>query len=334
MQAVAAASDALSLQEVKGLQTKKSSSNAKTGRNTKSLEAGKIHEKHQLALKRSNRRKHELTDGLGDTWGQMVTMLRSLCNILPQATDTLKFARTEVSKVASKLDSIFETFGDKGPAIFDSVAHYYSLLWILYFVLLGLLTLGVLFYGLWASGFFGGPTASVEDPNTPAPTTWTEKLSACCKCCCTCLSTYHDTALCFWSVIIIMQIVVLLIFVISLVLCIVAGVQALLTSGCAQVYMLGDESICTETVSVLNSWLTSFYVGLPSIPLDQVCATQSLLTCHMIERKMKVSAILTTVFSFLAAILSLQMLIDSAVLHERAKYRRMVDKLDKLEKGS
>jgi len=260
-------------------------------------------------------------------WQQLVTVLTMLDTLLPTATSTLKFARTEVSKASASLSSVFEIFEVRGPAIFNMTAQLYALLWILWFVFLLPLSLFNLYYCLWASGWFGGPQPISEEEDAEPPNTFLDKIRVCCNSCCTCIAYYHDTQCCFWGFIILMQVVVLIIFLISIVLCIIAGVKAFILSGCAQVYMLADPAVCSETVGALRNFLGSFFVKDAIEQLHEICPTNDLLTCQLIKSKMQTSVILTTTFSFLATILSLQMLIEAAVLHEQARYRRLFNKM-------
>jgi hypothetical protein len=141
----------------------------------------------------------------------------------------------------------------------------------------------------------------------------------------------HDTQLCFWSCIILLEVVCLLIFVMSLVLTILAGVQAFMVSGCSQVYLLADDKICLETIKVLKNFQESFYVSDPVLEksLDSVCSNNNLLTCDLISTKMKGSAVHTVVGGFVASVLSFQMIIESACLHTQARYRRTIAAIGK-----
>jgi len=274
----------------------------------------------------------ELQGQMSGVWDTIVTVLQALSNFLPQSTKILKFARKEVSEAAKGMDSVFKTFEVKGPQIFDMVAGMWSMVWVLYFFLVCPIGLGLLFYGFWASGYCGGPRAiRYEDEDIPAPTTFTERCYVCCNACSMCMKGYHDTALCFWSFIIFAQVVCLLLFVISLLICILAGVNAFLVAGCSQVYMLADPKVCGQTLGFLKAFLDTFHVNLPTEMLEGVCNDNQLLTCQLIEAKMKKAMVYTTVFSFLAALLSFQMLIESALLHERARWRRIIDGLDDKE---
>jgi len=249
--------------------------------------------------------------------------LAALSKMIPVATETLKFAKKEVARLSANLNSIFATFAVQGPQIFDSIAAGWRILWLIYFFLFAPMTAGLLYYGFWASGWFGGPKPLGEDEEYEPPTTCREKISACCSACCLCCTKFHDTQLCFWSGVIVMQIIVLIIFIVSIILCILAGVKAFMTSGCAQVYILGDGQVCVDTLMVVKNWLNAFYVADLDEALDQACPANNLLTCEMITEKMEQSTILTVIGSFLGALISSQLILESAVLHEHAKWRRM-----------
>jgi hypothetical protein len=99
-------------------------------------------------------------DASMEIFEEISTLLADLMNLLPAAVSTVKDARSEVCTVAQDMTSIFDIFAVKGPEIFNDVASLYSLLWIVYFILLLPLTVGILAYGFWASGYMGGPHAA------------------------------------------------------------------------------------------------------------------------------------------------------------------------------
>eukprot|EP00932_Pfiesteria_piscicida_P020792 SRR837773.7598.p1 GENE.SRR837773.7598~~SRR837773.7598.p1 ORF type:complete len:894 (+),score=175.09 SRR837773.7598:220-2682(+) len=263
----------------------------------------------------------QLMEAVSGVWNSLVNTLKSLMNTLPTAVSTLKSARKEVSKLHSNLNSIFEVFETKGPQVFDTVAWYYKAIWSAYFFLMLPLNLAVLYYGFWACGYFGGPEPLPKEDEPPAPASWRERCSLCVSSSSRWLQRHHDTTSCFWSVVLFLQIIVLLVLTASIVLCIMAGVKALILAGCQEVYVLTDDVICSETLGNLRSWLGSFEVD--GRALDQVCVDNRLLTCDLIQQKMVTSTILTTAFSLVATVLSLQLIVDSAILHEQARWRRM-----------
>jgi len=263
---------------------------------------------------------------LHGAFDKIATLLRTMIKFLPQATDNLKFAKQEVGEAAKVMDSVFINFKDKGPAIFDGVSMLWKTLWTLYFVFLLPLNLGVLFYSFWAGGYFGGPDKESEQEFVDdGPRTLSDRCKTCTAACGYCLMSFHDTQMCFWSCIILFEVVALLLFVVSLVLCIFGGVNTFLVAGCSQVYMLNDEKICYSTVSVLKKFLATFYVSDPDSSLEDVCGANNLMTCDLISSKMTSATIMTSVFSMLAVVLTFQLIIESACQHTRARYRRIIN---------
>mmetsp|Transcript_126040 Transcript_126040/g.245869 ORF Transcript_126040/g.245869 Transcript_126040/m.245869 type:complete len:978 (+) Transcript_126040:119-3052(+) len=261
-------------------------------------------------------------------WGEVNMVLTSLQLILPAVVDNLKFARKEVSAVSKQLDTIFGAFQQQGPPIFNEVAALYTTMWTAYYVLFAILTVSVLLYGLWASGWFGGPKATEADEEYVPPETFMDRCLACVSACQSCVRGCQDSGMCFWSVIIIMQVLVLVLFLVSILLCILAGVKAFLAAGCAQIYIVNDSKICTGVLGMIRRWLMSFLLEDPVL-LHDACDSHTLLTCQLIGAKLKKSAMYTTVGSMMAAVFSFQMIIESAVLHERATWRKIFDEESK-----
>jgi hypothetical protein len=260
----------------------------------------------------------------GNSWQQLVVLLLSLNNAVPTAGDALKYARLQVSKISSNLDSIFGVFVEQGPKTFGSIGNTWAAIWVLYYVFFLPLNLAMLYYAFWASGWFGGPQPiNEEEEELVPPTSAMDKLTACLSSCCMCCTKFHDTQICFWSCVMLMQVVVLLIFIISILLTVVAGVQDLITSGCAQLYVVNDHSVCSDALANMKGFLESFHVSHPEEVFENICSEQSLLTCELITEKLKSSSLLSVVGGFTATLLSLQMLIESASLHEMARYRRL-----------
>lgn len=241
-------------------------------------------------------------------------------SILPTVIDDVKFAKKEVSAVASTLDSIFKVFKTKGSPIFQDVASMYSTMWIMYYVLFVTGTLFILFYAFWAYGWFGGPKKQ-GDP--------VSRGNCCTKCydaCFSCCGYDQDGKLCFWSCILFAEMVILIMFVVSIVLCILAGVKAFISLGCAQIYVLGDDTVCTSVLTGLRGWMETFWTDMSS-DLNEACEVRTLVTCKAISTKMMSSAMYTVGGAFAAAIFSIQLLFESAILHERS-VRRLRDDSD------
>eukprot|EP00401_Gymnodinium_catenatum_P002866 CAMPEP_0117556704 /NCGR_PEP_ID=MMETSP0784-20121206/51947_1 /TAXON_ID=39447 /ORGANISM="" /LENGTH=975 /DNA_ID=CAMNT_0005353989 /DNA_START=53 /DNA_END=2980 /DNA_ORIENTATION=+ len=253
--------------------------------------------------------------------------LDDLMKVLPDVILNLKDARKQVSAASSQLESIFKTFQQQGPPIFYQVAELYSTLWTVYFVLFAFMTLCVLFYGFWASGWMGGPQAAEVGDYEP-PQTCADRMRACCRACGACMQGCHDSNTCFWSAVLLLQVVVLILFIVSIVLCLLAGVNAFISSGCLQIYILGDVNVCQGTLGVVKEFLQTFMMT-GRVSLHTACTSETLVTCHLIAAKMKTSAIFTTAGSMLAAVLTFQMILEAAVMHERARWRRLFDAASK-----
>mmetsp|Transcript_123817 Transcript_123817/g.361512 ORF Transcript_123817/g.361512 Transcript_123817/m.361512 type:complete len:1048 (+) Transcript_123817:69-3212(+) len=261
-------------------------------------------------------------------WEKMAELLKKLVNMLPSATDTLKFARKEVSKLYSNLNSIFRIFENKGAQIFDSISSLWRMLWTIYFLFLVSLYPFILFYALWCRGWFSGPQplTAEEEEAYQKPQTFRESCAACRRSCSMCMKLCHDTSLCLWSLVMLVQVIALVVFVISIALCILAGVKVFITAGCAQIYVINDETICKEALVSIRDFLSTFVVSSALTPLEDSCVSNDLLACELISRKMATSSALTTVFSLLSAVLTLQLTFDSAISHEQARWRRIVTK--------
>lgn len=277
---------------------------------------------------------NEITEAVSGAWEGMVNTLRTFANLLPQAVSVLKQARLEVMKLSSNLDSIFEVFEDRGPKTFASLAETWNKIWLAYFMCLLPLCGFMLYYGFWAKGYFGGPTPlSEEDEATiEPPKTFREQCFLCFSCGFQGWRQFHDSSICLWSVILIFEIVVLLTFVVSILLCIIAGIKTFLIAGCSQVYILEDKEICTEALGLVKSFLSTFHIGnaataLKTEDISEACESNTLLTCQVLSQKMSAATLTTIFFSFLASLFSMQMLFDSAILHEQARFRRQVSKL-------
>merc|ERR1719223_451601 len=220
---------------------------------------------------------------------QITSVLDAFQSILPTCIKNLKDARTYVSKVSSVLDASFGTFKAKGKPIFDGVAKAYDLVWILYFCLVAPITLGILYYGFWASGWFGGPSPAPEADGSQqeeAPEGFVAKCKSVCASCCFCLTGWCGGDMCFWSVLLMAQVGILLLFVIAILLCILAGVKAFIASGCAQIYLLGDEDTCTNTLLLLRNFIETFKIGdAPDFDVDTACRRNTLMTCQELGPK-------------------------------------------------
>jgi hypothetical protein len=260
----------------------------------------------------------------GEIFMMLKKTLDQLQAALPEVIKDVKFAKKEVSAVSHQLHSMFSTFEEKAPPLFGDVSHLYKTLWTVYYVVFTALTLGVLFYGFWASGWFGGP----ESPENaaPEPRGFLDRCRLCCRACTACVSATHETQLCFWSCIIIAEVVVLILFIVAIVLTLLSGIKAFLSSGCQTIYFLSDDKVCHGILSVVKGFLLTFWDGAATQFTD-VCTSESLLTCSLIQDGMMKSVAYTTVGSLVAALLSFQMIVNTAQLHEQVRWERVVERI-------
>eukprot|EP00931_Biecheleriopsis_adriatica_P095884 TRINITY_DN6952_c0_g1_i4.p1 TRINITY_DN6952_c0_g1~~TRINITY_DN6952_c0_g1_i4.p1 ORF type:complete len:886 (+),score=206.35 TRINITY_DN6952_c0_g1_i4:127-2784(+) len=257
----------------------------------------------------------------------LTSTLEGLKMCLPTVITNLGTAKEEVQSISALIDSIMSILGQKAPPLFDEISSLYKTIWVLYFAFFATFTATMLFYAFWANGFFGGPSPSAEEESYEPPQTFMERMRTCCNSCLACCSGCLSGHLCFWSFLLLSQVLVLVLFVISLVVCLLTGVQAFVGAGCSMIYLIGDESVCTTSLGIFQSFLKTFEFG---IPMGAVCNQQQLLTCGIIRDEVYSSAIYVMIGALLASVFSFQMLLDSAVKHERARCTRILEK----EKGS
>lgn len=265
------------------------------------------------------------------TWAQVVSTLEALQSVLPTCISNLKMAKTEVGALSQSLNTVFKTLDNKGKEIFDNFADVYSKLWTVYFVLLMLFTFGVLYYGLWAAGCCGkirDHTTEAFLPDYEPPQTFSDRMRCCWSSCTHCLVHTTETEYCFWSMLMLGQLFVLVLFLVSVLLVVLAGVNMFISSNCSALYVLGDPTVCSETLALIQEWMTTYAPGGDNIPISEVCVAQDLTVCDTMQNKMLMSATMTAVGAILAAVISFQLLIESAISHERARNVRIIDKIE------
>jgi|Transcript_76966 uncharacterized protein YukE len=262
--------------------------------------------------------------GVSEVWSEVNTLLTELYDILPSGVSALTTAKDDVQQVYKTLESMFGMLSVKGPTIFSEASDVYKLIWILYFCVMLPFALGMLYYGFWASGWFGGPQALGKEEFNGG--TFADQLASCWQCCCNCMSSTCDSPMCFWSFIIFLQVVALLLFILSIVFVILGGIGILLATGCSEIYVINDDQICQTSVGFMKEFLSTFSVGTAGglNPLTSACDNHHLLLCEMISAKLIGSAEYTIVGSFLACIVTFQLIFDTATLHERARWMRMM----------
>jgi Ca2+-binding EF-hand superfamily protein len=275
-----------------------------------------------------------LPDSASNAISTLVSQMQSLQNLMPLASKTLIFARTEISKLSKNLDSIFNTFADKGPPIFTEVAQMWQMAFTFYYIVMIPFPLTLLYYAFWAGGWFGGPGTVPDEAEAEALAKQEPKgyCAMCCEACCNCWIMYHDTTFCFWSLCIFLQVVTLFLFITSLLFCLISAIQIFMSSGCAQVYMINDHHVCGNTLLNLRKFLVSFLPGVHEDSMASQCQEKTLLTCNVMGPMMQSGAMLTVMGSLIAAGAAFQLIVESSTLHARAVVRREIAEIIKASK--
>lgn len=261
----------------------------------------------------------QIPDSVFGAFSKIKEMLEAFQAILPSAIDNVKLAKKTVSDAQATLHSVFKTFKGNGPPIFYQASAMYDMLWSVYFILLAVVTIGVLGYGFYANNTGSGDA----DGEAAIPAEgFAASCDYICKTCCCCFNGGMIGQSCFWIMLIVAQFGILLLFLVAILLCILAGVKNFIASGCSQIYILGDEAVCTETLKLIQKFMLTFTVGEASTwDINSACAKYTLMACQELGPKMATSASLTVIGGLMGAVLSFQMLVDTCINHERAVQR-------------
>jgi len=219
--------------------------------------------------------------------------------------------------------SVFPVVKAKAPPHFEKFKSLYATLWVVYYVTFVLLTMVLLFYGFWSSGYFGGPEAATDEE--PPRGSFKDRCLTCFHACGACFSCCTDSHLAFWSGMITLMVIVLVMFTLSVALALMSGLKVWVSAGCSEIYVLNDNTICLQVMQGIRHWLGTFWSTDPNTPLEAMCASKTLNTCGAISAQLKQSALFTTFGSMLAAVVTCQMIFESARLHEGARWRRLIE---------
>lgn len=261
----------------------------------------------------------EAIEEVSRVWHKAAPILSTMVSVLPMCIDDLKLARRAVSATAAGLKSTFVSLKGKAPPVFLGVAKAYKLVCVLYFVVFVLLTVALLFYAVWASGYWSGEEEQGGEGYEP-PRTLLSRLRTCLASCGRCLEACDDRQVAFWSALLLMEVLWLVMFVASQGVLMVMGVRAFVAAGCKPVYILGDETLCTEALHFISTWLgTSDWI--PGAPLGQVCGQKELLVCNILDARLGGAIRLAALGNTVAAFVTFQLIIETAVMHERHRCR-------------
>jgi hypothetical protein len=231
--------------------------------------------------------------------------------------EVLKKARVEVLSVSATMESLFGVVQNKAPPIFDLVSKYFVLAISAYFAVFLVLTLLNLAYALWASRL-----CERDDDQTAGEGLRDRLRSLCCISCCNFCDDHEG---CFWSAIVLMEVLWLVLFLTTFIMLVIFGVRAFVGAGCKPIYLLGDQSVCGDRLHVVGFFLQnhSWAFGREVPDLPSSCNDQKLLVCQMIREKLYSSMLAAVLGNMLAAAASWLLIVETAQLHER-RHRSML----------
>lgn len=266
------------------------------------------------------------------TWAKIFRIMKEVKTLLPDVIESMEAAQMQTSSFSSSLSSVFEVMTDKLPFSFHLSASFWKGFWVTYFILFLIVDLLMLFWISWASGCLSQKTAESaegegkEVEEYEPPRTMKERFQVCMTSCNACMeSRFVDKTMLFWSLLLLIELCIFVSFIFTLLLCMLAVLKIFIYSGCNQLYMLGDHQVCAEVMSNIKFWLTSFLNKDFLTPLT-VCDERLLLTCKLVSEDLLKSSVLTVVGGILGSFLNFQVIVESAILHERLRWRRAMDK--------
>eukprot|EP00927_Polykrikos_kofoidii_P076638 TRINITY_DN73702_c0_g1_i1.p1 TRINITY_DN73702_c0_g1~~TRINITY_DN73702_c0_g1_i1.p1 ORF type:complete len:1154 (-),score=255.18 TRINITY_DN73702_c0_g1_i1:77-3460(-) len=272
--------------------------------------------------------------GVGNVFKLVTETLHKLNAELPKTIEAIDEARKQIRTVSAALKGPFKKIRDTAPALFASIAFYYKVgMWV-YFIIVGGLTLLLLYYSFWAAGYMGGPAATDDDYEAPQ-TCW-ERCMCCYRCCCACCTKFEDSELCFWALIWSMKFFVLILFLMSLVFVIIAGVYLGTATGCgsSETTAIGSIEECETSMKQIQGVLHTFLSNdTAEGAISDACLDYKLTTCVYLQAEFWSAGFYIALGSLPVPILTFYLLFLSAVAHEQARWRRMFEEvIAKMEK--
>mmetsp|Transcript_40389 Transcript_40389/g.72541 ORF Transcript_40389/g.72541 Transcript_40389/m.72541 type:complete len:892 (+) Transcript_40389:103-2778(+) len=248
----------------------------------------------------------------------LTSTLGGLKTALPTVVTDLNTAKSTVMGVASTINSIMQVLGIKAPAVMTEISGYYNILWGVYFGFFAAFTCMITFYAFWSNGFFGGPQPDADDVPYQAPTGFTDRVKMLCGSCMACCGSVTSSHMCFWSMLLLGQVLTLLLFIISIVICLLIGIQAFFSAGCSKIYVITDTTVCTGMMNIFKTFLFTFGDTFSS-SLDDMCSDKKLTLCKILSDEIAASALYTIIGALLASVFTFEMLLDSACKHEKIR---------------
>jgi len=168
------------------------------------------------------------------------------------------------------------------------------------------------------------PDDAPDGESYQPPSSFIDRCRMCLSACSNMAAEGQKNDMTFWSCVILCEIIVLFMFVVAVMLTVLSGVRAFTGVGCSSIFLLSDSVICTGILRVVKGWLASFWEDAAT-SIYSVCESNALTTCQLINEKLMTSTVCTTIGSIGAAILSFQMIVGTAQLHEQRRWLAIVE---------
>jgi hypothetical protein len=270
---------------------------------------------------------------LGGVWSKLKSFLGKMKPVLPVAVKSLKYTRKGVDVVADQFENTFSMLVEQDVP-FHVIADIVVEMCHLYHAITCALTTAMLLLNLWAAGVIKWPTRYVikeperDEDGYVAPTTFRERLAACKTSCLVCLTTDPvELPIVFWSFLILLDLIVLVLFWVCIAYCALLGFAFFLHIGCKQIYPIEDLSVCHDVMTMYGGFMSKLD---PTFYQDEnVCGVASLATCNFFKREVESQMFYIVICGFCASFFSYQLLVDSAVLHEQARWNIALNKLQR-----
>jgi len=258
-------------------------------------------------------------------WNTVSPLVNALQDSIPSSVVNIRLSRQEVVSTSSTLKMFFSVFQDSGPAVFMDAAEAYRRTWTIYIVIDCLLAFWFAFFALWASGFFGTrghamhPRASnfvrVPEERPSPPATFWEQCQVTFQSISYGFLTSADNYMLFWSILLLTEGALLFFFSATMLISLFFCIRLVVATGCGELYILGSRAVCHDMLLKVSEWMSTFtHVG--GDPIENACETQKLLTCDIITSSLGRALTFTLIASFMAAMLSWFVLVDSAASNE------------------
>mmetsp|Transcript_6360 Transcript_6360/g.17085 ORF Transcript_6360/g.17085 Transcript_6360/m.17085 type:complete len:948 (-) Transcript_6360:43-2886(-) len=265
------------------------------------------------------------------SWSRVSRIMRQVESLFPAVIESMEVAQENVAGTSLALSNIMEMMTIKLPDSFSLSARWWKAFWVTYYILFLIVDIVMISWILWVAGMMRSRTEEEGGEKKPGeeeyetyqpPRTMGERLKVCLAGCNACLeSRLVDRTMLFWSVLLLVELCVFVSFIFTLLLSMLAMVKLFIHSGCNQLYMLGDGVICAEIMVNIKMWLTTFLNRDFLTPLT-VCDKRMLLTCNLISNDLLTSSVFTVVGGFIGSFLTFQVIVESAICHERIRWHR------------